>query len=119
MDPEECLARFRRRAAERLPPGIAICGADVSSNLREAVVHQLSPPASLETDRSILGSPEEPCADACQVLASDRPILGSPEEPCADACQVLASERPCWVGWGWLVLDEEITDAHFQNAWHC
>ncbi len=37
MDPEECLARFRRRAAERLPPGIAICGADVSSNLREAV----------------------------------------------------------------------------------
>ena len=98
MDPEECLACLRRRVAERLPTGIVSSGADASSNIREAVVHHLSPPASLETDRA---------------------ILGSPEEPCADACQVLASERSCWVGWGWLLLDEEITDAHFENAWHC
>jgi len=91
-------------------------GADVSGNLREAVVHQLSLPESLETDRAILGRPEEPCADADQVLALDRPILGSPEEPCADACQVLGSERSCWIGWAWLLLEEEITDAHFENA---
>ncbi len=104
MDPEECLACLRRRVAERLPTGIVSSGADASSNIREAVVHHLSPPASLETDRAMLGRPEEPCADADPVLASDRPILGSPEEPCADACQVLASERFCWIGWGWLLL---------------
>ena len=37
QDPEECLARFSRRAAARLPPKVVVRDTDVTSNLAEAV----------------------------------------------------------------------------------